>query len=257
MPKLVVVVPTYNEAENLSRMVLTLLDLPLDGLEVLIVDDNSPDGTGAIADKLVEKFPGHVHVLHRAGKEGLGKAYLHGFAVALEMGADLIAQMDCDFSHPPDKLVPMVEKAADYDLVVGSRYVKGGSLDTEWGWNRKLLSWWANRIYVYLILRTRTHDATAGYRVWNHYVLRAMDRQKIRSNGYIFQTEMCYVTEKLGFSTYEVPIHFQERREGTSKMTFRIQLEAALRVWQVLWRHRRLTPADRVPLPEAEAVAVE
>lgn len=253
MPKIVVLLPTYNEAENLSRMALTLLQLSIDGLEILVIDDNSPDGTGEIADKLAERFPDQVHVLHRPGKQGLGKAYLHGYKVALDMGADKIIQMDCDFSHPPDKLPEMVALADEYDVVVGSRYAKGGSLDTEWGWYRKLLSWWANRIYIYIILRTKTKDATAGFKVWNNHVLQGINPDLIKSNGYIFQAEMCYVTEKLGYTVYEVPIHFSERREGTSKMDKGIQFEAAMRVWQVLFRHRDISPADRRATPETEA----
>ncbi len=247
--KVMVLVPTYNEVENLPIMIPTLLALPIEGLEVMIIDDNSPDGTGRLADELAAQHPDRVHVLHRPGKQGLGRAYQDGFEKALAMGADYIAQMDCDFSHPPDKLVEMMAKAPDYDVVIGSRYVKGGSLDTEWGWERKLLSWWANRIYIALILRARTHDCTGGYRVWKRHVLEGIDRGIIKSNGYIFQAEMAYVTERLGYSIFEVPIHFSERKRGKSKMSLKIQLEAALRVWQVAFRHHHLTPADRRTAP--------
>lgn len=247
--KVMVLLPTYNEAENIEAMIDTLLALPIDGLEVTVLDDNSPDGTGRIADELSRQHPDRVHVLHRPGKQGLGNAYRAGFKVALESGADYIAQLDCDFSHPPDKLVEMVAKAADYDVVIGSRYIKGGSLDTEWGFERKLLSWWANRVYIRTILGTKAKDATGGYRVWSRHVLQAFPMERVHSNGYIFQAEMCYVTERLGYSVFEVPIHFAERRLGTSKMSFRIQLEAAFRVWQVLLRHRNLTEADRRPIP--------
>jgi len=248
MTKVMVLIPTFNEAENLEKMVQTVLSLPIDGLEIMILDDNSPDGTGAIADALAAAQPGRVHPVHRPRKEGLGRAYVDGFARALAAGADLIVQMDCDFSHPPEKLPEMVARALEpgHDVVVGSRYAPGGTLDTAWGWHRKLLSWWANRVYIHLILRTRVHDATGGYRVWNRCVLEAIDFSRVRSNGYIFQAETAYVVERLGFTIYEVPIHFAERRLGRSKMDLRIQLEAALRVWQVLARHRRLTPADRL-----------
>jgi dolichol-phosphate mannosyltransferase len=249
MPKVMILLPTYNEAENVETMVMTLRALPIENLQIMILDDNSPDGTGKIADELVAKFPGEVHVAHRPVKLGLGRAYLDGFQRALDMGADLIIQMDCDFSHPTDKLPEMVTHAAEYDVVIGSRYVKGGSLDTLWGWQRKLLSWWANRVYVHLILRMKVKDATGGFRVYNRRVLQGIDRDSIRSNGYIFQAETAYVLEQLGYRLYEVPIHFSERRLGKSKMDIRIQMEAALRVWQVLWRHRHLTPADRIPLP--------
>ncbi len=250
MTKVMVLVPTYNEAENVTPMVQTLLALPIDGLEIMVVDDNSPDGTGQIADALAGEHPGRVHVLHRMEKEGLGQAYKAGFRKAIEMGADLIAQMDCDFSHPPDKLPVMVDRAADYDIVLGSRYARGGSLDTAWGWERKLLSWWANRVYIWTILRTHTRDATGGYKVWNRRVLQGLDLDRVHSSGYIFQAEMIYVAEKLGYSVFEVPIHFKEREHGQSKLDWRVNREAALRVWEVWWRHRRLTPADRLPVPD-------
>ncbi|NPV68141.1 MAG: polyprenol monophosphomannose synthase [Anaerolineae bacterium] len=248
MTRVMVLIPTYNEAENLARMVRAVLALPVEGLEIMILDDSSPDGTGAIADALAVEYPGRVHPVHRPRKEGLGRAYQDGFARALAAGADLIAQLDCDFSHPPEKLPEMIARALEpgHDVVVGSRYVPGGTLDTAWGWHRKLLSWWANRVYIHLILRTRVHDATGGYRVFNRRVLEAIDFHWVRSNGYIFQAEMAYIIERLGFTIYEVPIHFAERRLGRSKMDLRIQLEAALRVWQVLVRHHHLKPTDRL-----------
>lgn len=247
MSKVIVLVPTYNEAENLELMVQTLLALPVDGLEIMVLDDNSPDGTGQIADRLAAEYPGRVHPVHRLKKEGLGRAYRDGYEKALAAGAEYIVQMDCDFSHPPDRLPEMLAKAQEpgVDLVIGSRYVKGGSLDSEWGWHRKLLSRWANQVYVRLILGTRVQDATGGYRVWTRRVLEGIDFEWIRANGYIFQTEMAYVTERLGFNACEVPIHFSERARGKSKMDLKIQLEAALRVWQVWLRHRHLRPSDR------------
>ncbi|MBN2469528.1 MAG: polyprenol monophosphomannose synthase [Anaerolineae bacterium] len=248
MSKTIVLVPTYNEAENLEHMVDALLALPINGLEIMVLDDNSPDGTGQIADRLAGEHPGLVHPVHRLKKEGLGRAYRDGYERALAAGADYIVQMDCDFSHPPEKLPEMLAKAQEpgVDLVIGSRYVKGGSLDSEWGWHRKLLSRWANQIYVRLILGTRVEDATAGYRVWTRRVLEGINFEWIRANGYIFQTEMAYVTERLGFNIHEVPIHFSERSRGQSKMDFKIQVEAALRVWQVWHRHRHLRPSDRL-----------
>lgn len=248
---LIVVLPTYNEVENLEKMVNALLALPVPSLSVLVVDDHSPDGTGQLADDLAVRHPGRVHVMHRAGKLGLGTAYIQGFARAMELGADHVMQMDCDFSHSPEYIPQMVEtmESCGCDIVIGSRYIKGGRLDEEWGVGRKLLSWWANSIYVRLILRTRAKDATGGFRLWKTDTLRGMDMHRIRSNGYVFQVETIYVAEKLGYTASEIPIYFADRKQGTSKMSFRVQLEAALRVWQVWVRHRHLTPAMRQTIP--------
>ena len=248
--KLTIVLPTYNEKENLETMIETLLALPVPDLSILIVDDNSPDGTGEIADNLAAKLPDRVSVLHRQGKLGLGTAYIEGFRIALDKGADHVMQMDCDFSHDPKYIPQMIDKKedCDCDIVIGSRYVKGGSLDETWGVGRKLLSWFANSIYVRLILRTKAKDATGGFRLWKREVLEGMDLNRIRSNGYVFQVETIYVAEKLGYTDEEIPIYFADRKIGTSKMSFKVQLEAALRVWQVFMRHRKLNPSMRLPI---------
>jgi len=245
--KIIVVLPTYNEAENLANMVEALQGLALPDLSILVVDDNSPDGTGRIADELAAAQPGRVAVIHRPGKHGLGTAYLEGFAWALAHGADAVLQMDTDFSHNPDYVPQMVAalEREGADIVIGSRYVRGGSLDEEWGIGRKLLSWWANSVYVRLILQTHVRDATGGFRLWRSHVLRGMDLRRVRSNGYVFQVETIYVAEKLGYRAVEIPIYFKDRQRGRSKMSFRVQAEAALRVWQVWWRHRHLNPAMR------------
>ncbi len=247
--KLTVVLPTYNEAENLTRMIDSLLALqvPVD-LSVLVVDDNSPDGTGKMADDLAAQKPGQVNVMHRAGKLGLGTAYIDGFRKALEQGADYVLQMDCDFSHDPKYIPAMIEQMnhCDCDIVIGSRYIKGGSVDETWGIGRKLLSWWANSIYVRMILRTHAKDATGGFRLWKRAVLEGMDLNRVRSSGYVFQVETIYVAEKLGYTDAEVPIYFADRKAGQSKMSFAIQFEAALRVWQVWMRHRHLKPSMRI-----------
>lgn len=252
--KLMVVLPTYNEAENLATMVerLLALELPVD-LSVLVVDDNSPDGTGQIADALAARHAGRVEVLHRKAKRGLGTAYIDGFRIAFERGADYILQMDCDFSHDPRYIPAMVAEmqSGGCDIVVGSRYTRGGSVDETWGIGRKLLSWWANSVYVNLILRTHTKDATGGFRLWRAEALKGIDLDRIRSSGYVFQVETIYVAEKLGYRTAEVPIYFADRKKGRSKMSFKVQSEAALRVWQVWWRHRHLTPQDRLPVSAA------
>ncbi len=236
--KVMVVVPTYNEADNLPTLVGELLALGVPGLEVLVVDDNSPDGTGQIADDLAQRYPDRVHVMHRAGKLGLGTAYLAGFRYALEQGADYIVQMDADFSHSPGYIPQFLEAVEGYDVVIGSRYVAGGRLDERWGWWRYFLSWWANSVYTRLILGLRVRDVTAGFKCWRRATLEGIGLDRVRSNGYVFQVEMAYLTEKLGYRFRELPIYFEDRRIGRSKMTVPVKVEAALRTWQIRWRHR-------------------
>lgn len=245
--KLTVILPTYNEAINLPRMVQALfsLHIPDTQLSILVVDDNSPDGTGTLADELTEEFPGRVSVLHRSGKQGLGKAYLAGFSQALQNGAEAILQMDCDFSHQPHYIPEMVEALKTNDMVLASRFARGGSVDKEWAWWRKLLSWFANSVYVRMVLQTSIRDMTGGFKLWRRDTLIGMGLDRIRSNGYVFQVEMTYVTLKLGYRIHEIPIYFPDRTEGESKMSFHIAHEAAARVFQVWWRHRKLKPAHR------------
>ena len=238
--KTMVVMPTYNEAVNLPAIVSQLWSLDIDGLEILVVDDNSPDGTGQIADELANQYRDCFHVIHRPGKQGLGTAYLTGFSYALEHGADYIVQMDADFSHSPSYIPLMLEKCQEHDVVVGSRYVPGGRLDEKWSFWRYLLSWWANSIYSRLILNLKVRDSTAGFKCWRRQTLEAIDFASICSNGYVFQVEMAVVTERLGFRPCEVPIYFEDRRIGQSKMTVPVKLEAAWRVWELRWRHRNL-----------------
>jgi len=242
-----VVIPTYNEANNLSPIVGELRSLDIPGLQILVVDDNSPDGTGELANDLSQRYPGEFHVIQRPGKMGLGTAYLTGFRFALKHGADRIVQMDADFSHSPTYIPRFLAKMDDCDVVVGSRYVKGGQVDEQWSFGRYLLSWWANSVYTRLFLGLAVRDATAGFKCWKREVLEAIDLDSIRSGGYVFQVEMAYVTEKLGFRALEIPIYFEDRRIGRSKMDMRIKLEAAWRVWQVKWRHRHLKPIANIP----------
>ncbi|MBI4927021.1 MAG: polyprenol monophosphomannose synthase [Anaerolineae bacterium] len=237
--KLTLVIPTYNEAENLPRLVSALFDLPMPGLSLLVVDDNSPDGTGKLADELSAQTNGRVDVLHRAGKLGLGSAYIQGFQHALERGAEAVGQMDADFSHPIDKLPVLVDLLQGCDFVIGSRYVPGGKLDERWPVWRKALSGFGN-FYARTILGMRIRDVTGGYKLWKAATLRGMPLERIRSNGYVFQVEMNYVATKLGFTCKESPIYFADRRWGTSKMNFRIQVEAAVRTWQLLGMYRDL-----------------
>jgi dolichol-phosphate mannosyltransferase len=237
----IVVVPTFNEVENLPRLVDRLWALPLVGVRLLVVDDASPDGTGQRAEDLARQHPGRILVQHRRGKLGLGTAYLSGFRQALELDPSAIVQMDADFSHAPEEIPGLVGSLAEADAVFGSRYVPGGRLDERWSAGRMALSRFGNW-YARRILGLEIRDVTGGFRAWRPATLRAMPLDRIRSNGYVFQVEMAYVARRLGFRIVERPIYFEDRRYGRSKMSFRIQVEAALRVWQVLIAHRRLRP---------------
>jgi dolichol-phosphate mannosyltransferase len=237
--KLVVVIPTYNEAENLEKMVSALFDLHIAGLNLLVVDDNSPDGTGDLVEKIKLTNP-HVDVLHRKGKLGLGSAYIQGFTKALAEGADFVGQMDCDFSHNPQNLVELVRIAREEaDLALGSRYVPGGSLDTAWPVWRRALSGFGN-FYARTILGLKTRDVTGGFKVWRREMLSKMPLDTIKSNGYVFQVEMLYVATRLGCRVKESPIFFADRKFGQSKMSFKIQVEAAIRVWKLPGIHKNL-----------------
>ncbi len=236
--------PTYNEAENVRPMAQALLALELPDVDVLIVDDQSPDGTGRIADRLALEYPGQVHVLHRTGQRGLGRAYVDGFRWALERGAAAVVQMDCDFSHAPTDVPRLLARVPEYDVVIGSRYVEGGAVDEDWELERELLSWWAN-LYARLILRSPIRDITAGFKAWRRETLEGIDLDAIRSQGYIFQVEMAYVASRLGYCALEIPIYFEDRRIGESKMTMPVKVEAALGVWRIWRRHRYLQPSDR------------
>jgi dolichol-phosphate mannosyltransferase len=237
--QLTVVIPTYNERENLAKIGEALFQLPLPGLKLLVVDDDSPDKTGEVADQLAATYSGRVTVLHRSGKLGFGSAYIQGFKLALSEGADVVGQMDADFSHPPQKIIEMLSGLEKHDIVIGSRYVPGGSVDVDWPVWRKALSSFGNT-YARNILRVPIQDITGGFRVWRAESIRNIPFDRIRSNGYAFQVEMSYAAHKLGFSIGEIPIYFAERNWGDSKMSFRIQVEAAFRVWQLLWEYRDL-----------------
>lgn len=230
--------PTYNEAENLPKLVSALLSLPLD-VSVLVVDDHSPDGTGAIADELSKSHSGKVFVLHRPGKLGLRSAYIEGFHKAFALGAEAVVQMDADFSHDPAVLIEMASQIDSCDVVIGSRYVSEGSLDERWPAWRKLLSAFGN-LYARTILAFPLRDVTTGYRMWRRETLQGMPLDRIRSNGYIFLVEMAYVAYLMGYRIREVPIHFADRRWGQSKMSLKIQMEAAVRIWDVWWHYRDL-----------------
>jgi dolichol-phosphate mannosyltransferase len=224
------VLPTYNEAENIEPLVRAVLpQLESTGLEhtVLIVDDNSPDGTGEIADRLAAETE-RVRVLHRPHKEGLGRAYLAGFEVALAEGAELILEMDSDFSHDPADLPRLIAAAGAADLALGSRYVPGGGV-LDWGIVRRALSR-GGSAYARLLLGVPVHDLTGGFKCFHRRVLETIDLKGVHADGYGFQIELTYRAVRAGFTVTEVPITFRERRVGRSKMTARIALEA---VWKV------------------------
>jgi dolichol-phosphate mannosyltransferase len=235
-----VVLPTYNEAGNLPVLVSALLALPLPNLRVLVVDDDSPDGTGKVADELAASSDGRVIVVHRTVKEGLGRAYVDGMSRALDDGAEYVVQMDSDLSHPPEYIPQMLGTllATRAGVVIGSRYVAGGSLAKEWGFNRRLLSGWAN-FYVEALLRMRVRDVTAGYKIWARQTLLDIGLDRIHSNGYSFQVEIHYLAARSGHKIVEIPIHFEERAGGISKMTLAVKLESAKVPFQLRWRYRR------------------
>lgn len=235
--KTTVVIPTYNEAENLREITTALLQLRVTEFDILVVDDESADGTGAIADELSREFAPRIHVLHRPAKSGLGTAYIDGFTFAMQNGADYLVQMDADFSHSPDYVPKFLERIDKYDLVVGSRYVPGGKLDERWSFGRYLLSWWANSVYVRLILGLKVRDATAGFKLWRRSALEKINLSRVRANGYIFQVEMAYLSEQSGLRILEYPIYFEDRRIGHSKMDMRVKWEAASRVWEIRSRY--------------------
>ena len=256
MDKLTIVLPTYNEAANLRPMVGALLALPLEQqVRIVVVDDNSPDGTGAIADELSEAYPGVVEVLHRSKKEGLGAAYLAGFRRALDDGADLVLQMDCDFSHRPQDVPVLIAALGGADVAIGSRFCPGGTLGETWGHMRRALSRAANGLYVRWSLGLRLHDATGGFRLWRREALLAIDPWKrLTQNGYGFQVEMAYMAHRLGLRIAEVPIHFPQRARGQSKMSLRIVAEAAFSVPLLRDEHAGLRPTGwrervRIELP--------
>jgi dolichol-phosphate mannosyltransferase len=230
LPGAWLILPTYNEAENVDAIVRAALEqLATTGREhtVLVVDDGSPDGTGRIADRLAEEVDA-VRVLHRARKEGLGRAYLAGFDLALSEGAELLLEMDADFSHDPADLPRLIAAADDADLVLGSRYVAGGGVEN-WAAHRRLLSrggsWYARKL-----LGVHVRDLTGGFKCFHRRVLEATDLSDVHADGYGFQIELSYRAIQAGFTVREIPILFRERREGHSKMTARIALEA---VWKV------------------------
>lgn len=224
-----VVIPTYNERDNIEKLAKEVLAQDR-RIHILIVDDNSPDGTGALAD-ILAAANNNIHVLHRSGKLGLGSAYRQGFRIALDMGADYVVEMDADFSHDPSALPRFFEKMQEYDLVIGSRYLNGVSV-VNWPLRRLMLSYFAS-VYTRLITGLRISDCTSGYKCFSRNVLEAIDLNKIKSDGYSFQIEMNYRCMVKGFRLGEIPIIFIDRHAGSSKMSKKIVREAVIMVWKL------------------------
>lgn len=246
-----IVVPTYNERENLPRMVARLLALPVK-VDLLVVDDNSPDGTGKLADEFAAKHP-EVHVLHRQEKNGLGRAYLAGFKWALERGYEFIFEMDGDFSHNPDDVPAFLEMAQNADLVLGSRYVNGIRI-MNWPLSRLMLSKGA-AMYVQIITGMPITDPTGGYKCFRRRALEALNLDAVRSNGYSFQIELTHKLWRNGFRVAEVPIIFTERVQGHSKMSGHIVREALIMVWRLFFQNGcRRRP--RMATPPAHGVKI-
>jgi dolichol-phosphate mannosyltransferase len=224
-----VCLPTYDERENLAPMIDAIL-ATAPGVDVLVIDDNSPDGTGRLADEIAARQP-RVQVLHRAAKEGLGRAYLAGFAWALARDYGLVVEMDCDFSHDPSYLPGLLAAAGEADLVLGSRYVRGGGT-VNWGLLRKLISR-GGSLYARTILGLPVRDLTGGFKCFRREVLEAIDLPSVECTGYAFQIELTYRAARRGFRVQEIPIVFADRRVGHSKMSRRIVLEAIRKVWSI------------------------
>lgn len=239
-----VVVPTYNEASNVDAILGRLLRLPLPNLRVIVVDDSSPDGTADAVERfgasVREERGDFVKVLRRTVKDGLGRAYAAGMTLALSDGADFIVQMDADLSHQPEYIPQMlgVMLSANASVVIGSRYVPGGSLATEWKLHRRMLSGWAN-FYVNSILGLGVRDATAGFKLWRREPLEKIGLDRLHSAGYSFQVEMNYLCRLAGYTVVEIPIHFEERHDGESKMSLKVKLESAKVPFQLRFSKRR------------------
>ncbi len=228
-----VIIPTYNERENLPRIVPQILELD-PRFEVLVVDDGSPDGTGELADALAQAT-GRVHVIHRAKKSGLGTAYVAGFKWAIEHGVDYAFEMDADFSHDPKHLKELLNGTAAADLVIGSRYLDGRVTVVNWPMGRLLLSYFAN-VYARIVTGLPLWDSTGGFKCYRRSVLEGIDLDRVHSNGYSFQIEMSFRAWKHGFRLKEIPILFTDRTHGQSKMSRHIVWEAVFMVWRLRWQ---------------------
>ena len=227
--KVAVVVPTYNESETLPQLIEKVVAQGIDGLGFIVVDDGSPDGTGAVADGLADEFAGVFIVLHREGKQGLGTAYMAGFQTALDAGAQNIVEMDADLSHPPEVLPGLIAELDEADVAVASRYTPGGGVDPGWSWARKQISYWGN-VGIRLILGLEVKDATAGFKAFRRTTLERIGLDRLRLSGFGFQAEVAYRCEQTGLKGVEHPYVFIERTAGKSKMSFGIVVEAFFRL---------------------------
>ncbi|MGD7707849.1 polyprenol monophosphomannose synthase [Microlunatus sp. Y2014] len=249
-PRTLVIIPTYNEAENLEWIISRVRDAAPE-VEILVADDNSPDGTGEIADRLAAA-DGHVHVMHRRNKQGLGAAYLAGFDWGLDHGYDALIEMDADGSHQPEDLPRLIARLADADLVIGSRYVRGGGVEN-WPLYRQLISR-GGSLWTRLMLGIKTRDATGGFRVFRRETLEGIGLDEVASAGYCFQVDLLWRTLKRGFRVVEVPITFVERERGNSKMSKAIFIEALIRttLWGIAHRAEQLRDAGEKALENRE-----
>ena len=235
-----VIVPTFNERDNLPTLARALMEQP--NVSLLIVDDQSPDGTGSIADELAREYPARIEVMHRTARRGLGRSYVDGIRHVIDRPVDVICQMDCDLSHDPRRLQDLVAASASADVVIGSRYVAGGAI-LNWPRRRRLLSLVAN-VYIRLITRLPARDCTSGYRCWRRDALASLPLDRFTSDGYSFLVEMLYVATGMRWRVAEVPITFVERRMGESKLSGAVLLESALTPW-------RLAASSRIPHPKS------
>ena len=229
--KVAIVVPTYNESETLPVLIEKVLEQNIDGIGFVVVDDGSPDGTGEIADRLADEFDGVFIVLHREGKQGLGTAYMAGFQMALDSGADQIVEMDADLSHPPEVLRRLIGELYGADVAVASRYVSGGGVDPEWSWGRRQISYWGN-VGIRTILGLKVKDATAGFKGFRRKALESIGIDRLTLTGFGFQAEVAYRCQQADMNVVELPYTFMERTAGKSKMSFGIVVEA---LFALLW----------------------
>lgn len=238
--KIIAVIPTFNEAGNIASLVSELFELNIRGFHILIVDDASTDGTDLIIDRLAAESKGRLAALHRKGQRGLGLSYIDGFKWALENGADVIVQMDADFSHQPTDVPRLIKALKHGDVVVGSRYVSGSGIAKGWGMARESLSRTANVFARTILSLKKVKDLTSGFKVWRRSALESIDLSRVKSNGFVFQVEMAYLSELVGLTVIETPIFFADRKVGESKMNLKVKIDGTIGVFSIWWRYRRL-----------------